>query len=231
MSTQRDYLPRTDGGLLSFSSNFSTKLSAEPEAFGQTIAVATLLATKQSLFATRLTAAVDPTTRGSHTRLLKNEARLDLVAYLRQVAQAITRTLTVTDAQRDALGLPIVDREPSPRHAPALAPLIEVMSVIGTLVKLRLRDAQAPDSRAKPPSAEGATVFSYCGETPPPANDPGWRWEGQTSRTITEVQFPATVPSQKVWVTAVWYTERGRISPATVPVATVLQAQPTQQAA
>src|SRR3954471_21610221 len=104
-----DFIPRSDQDLEAWATNFSSLITAGPTAYGLTAAIATTLAGKVAVYSAALAAATNPATRGGATVLAKRTARGDLVAYCRQLARAIQGNLTVTDAQRYALGLTVRD--------------------------------------------------------------------------------------------------------------------------
>jgi hypothetical protein len=213
-----DYIPSTDADLLAFSSQFSTKITATPVPLGVTAAIATQLATYQSAYATALAASTNPQTRGPSTVFAKNQARVNLVAYCRHVAGQVQGTMSVTAQQKQDLGLTVRDVEPSPIPPPANAPGIMIKSTIGNTIRIKLIDTQNPTRRGRPDGVDGASVFSFVGEEAP-TTEAGWKFEGNTSRTVVDITFPNTVaPGAKVWVTAFWFNPRALSGPACMPV-------------
>jgi hypothetical protein len=181
-------------------------------------------------------AAYDAATAdGSKSKALvvaKNDAKNALLVLAREYYGQIQSSLAVTNENKTLIGVRVRDSIPSPVPPPALAPLVTIVSVVGRVARFKLADATAPTSRRKPLNAEGATILSYVGATPPAANDPGWKIEGQTGRTTFTVEFPNTVaPGTACWVTALWYNRRGQYSPACAPVQTYLQVGPLSEAA
>jgi hypothetical protein len=227
----QDFLPRTDEGLLSFATPFSAKITATPTAFGVTAPIATSLAGKVTAYSTALLAAQDPATRGPQTIQEKNTKRSDLRAYIRSVAKQIQGTITVTDDQRQELGLTI-RAQPSPIPVPPDPPVLEIVERIGTDVRIRLHDGTST-RRGRPVGVQGARVYSHVGPTPP-VNPTDWTLEGQATRTIVDIQFPAdTAPGTVVWLLACWYNPRGEVGIACAPVSTNISggAVPMEEAA
>ncbi len=214
-----DYIPTTDAGLLAFGGNFSTIITASPLPLGLTAPIAVILAGKQAAYAAAYTLAVDPATRGGASILAKEIARTDLVKYIRLLARTIQGTMTVTDAQRYALGLTVRDISPSPIPAPSSAPDVDIVSVAGRTVKIRLHDSTSPTRRGRPPGVAGASLFSFVGTTPP-ASLSAWHFEGNTTRTNKlEVLFDAGVPGgATVWFAAFWFNARTQAGPTSTPV-------------
>jgi hypothetical protein len=122
-----------------------------------------------------------------------------------------------TDEMRGELGLRIPDSGPTPIPAPAVAPDLSILSVMGRTVKMRLRDQENPDRRGKPDGVEGSTVLYFVGETAP-ADPSSWLFAMNSSKTLFDFEIPATVAAgAKVWLTAFWFNNRKQPSPAATP--------------
>lgn len=129
---------------------------------------------------------------------------------------------SVTGQQKSSLGLTVRDVEPTPINPPADAPTLDVLSAVGRSVKVRLHDSANPTRRGKPAGVAGASLFTCVGATPP-ADISGWTFQGNTSRTTADVQFPAEVPAgATVWLTAFWFNPRAQNGPTCAPVSTNL---------
>jgi hypothetical protein len=198
----------------------STKLTAAPTSFGCTTTDATNLATATDGYVVAL-AACDPAIRTRPAVVLKNTKKLELNNLIRQLALKIQGTPTVTDAQKAEIGLSI-QNVPTPIPPPAFAPAVDVVSVVGRTVRLRIHDSQE-SRRGKPAFVAGAMVFSYVG-TEAPADPAAWKGEGITTRTGFEIAFPSDVASgAQVWIVAQWYNGKAQTGPASTPITTYLQ--------
>lgn len=175
--------PRTDEGLLAWSVNFSTKITATPTAFGLTAAQATAYAAVHTAYSTAL-AACDPSLRNKTATAAKNTAKAALKLAARQMGSIVEGTPTVTDAQKISLGLN-VRRTPVPIPAPSSSPGLDIVAVAGWTVNIHLHDTASSAKRGKPPGVIGAAVFSYVGALPP-ADIGAWQFEGNTGgRSLT----------------------------------------------
>jgi hypothetical protein len=200
--------PRKDADLFAFTPIFSAKITAAPTDYGLTAADATAFASLSTAWVNAYNLAADPDTRTKSTVAAKDQARTNVLASLRSLGKRIQATPTVTDAQKESLGLPVHDTKPSPVPPPAVAPILTVVSAVGNTVRLRLEDATAPSRRGKPANVAGAAVFSFVGDEPP-ADLAAWSFEGNTSRTTFDVVFPASVaPGALVWFCACWFNPR-----------------------
>lgn len=203
------------------SANFGTLISATPTAYGLTAGQATAFAALNTALQSAYATAIEPTTRSPVAIQAKNLAIRNMRNSAKLLAKIAYATSTVTDAQLVALGL-LPRTSPSPRPIPTEAPILEVVSVSGRLVTIRIHDA-ASESRRKAPGAVGANIFSYVGAAAPA--DPGaYRYEGMATRSTMELLFPNSVASgATVWLSAQWITARGQTSVGSSPMSFTLQ--------
>ena len=213
------YLPLTDSGLDDWAKNFATQITSalDPVAVGLTLDEASAYAGLQGDYAAKLLASVEPGTRGPATVLAKNLAKKALIAQSRKLAMAATNHVGTTDVQRQALGLKIKALDPAPVPVPEFAPQLDVVSVQGRRVALRLRNS-VNGERRKPAGVQGATLVSYVGDSLP-ERIRDWSFEANTTRADVELVFEDSVPmGTKVWVAAFWYNRRAESGPACSPV-------------
>ena len=218
-----DYIPTSDAGLLSWSNNFSTKITATPTAYGLTAANATAYAAAQSAYATSYAAAINPSTRGPLAVNNKNVARASLVSVSRHMAMQVQGTMTVTSSQKLELGLNPRTTFPSPIPVPMQAGM-EVLKVSGNVVRVRAYNPADPTRRAKPDGVSSITVMSYVGASAPAADGP-WYFQGTTTRPTFDVAFvgESAVAGAKVWLTCFFANPRGLSGQACPPISTNLQ--------
>jgi len=199
-------------------------LNIDSMRYGVNPTVAAGFSGKQVEFGVALQNSSDPLTRGKRTVFLKNEAKKQLVKLTRELARQINNTLSVTDQQRQELGLTIRKVEPTPVPVPSGKPKIEVIKIDGHRVTLRLSDVEKPKSLAKPAGTAGASVFSFVGVSPP-GDFQNWTFESNVTRpSETTLSFDQSLAlGTQVWFTAFWYNPRGQSGPATNPVSTLIQ--------
>lgn len=224
----RTFLPTADGALLQFAQNFSNLLTANFAAYGLTTSVASTYSSKFNTYKTALGLASADATRGKSTVYAKNVAKQDLIGYTRLVAGQIGRTMTVTNQQREDLGL-IVRKKPTPVPAPTTRPSVELISAIMRMVDIRVFDISTQFKRSKAPNTIGAKVYTFVGEEYP--SDPTfWDYQGDATRGKFSMTFPDTVPNgAQVWICAAWFNRKGETGPISVPISTNVQGGGTQQ--
>lgn len=211
----------TEAELASGAANLISIVTVAPTSFGVTPAELTSYSTLSSSFATLLTQAQNPATRTSVVVENKNVAKKALKSGSVNMARTIIAFPSVTNAQ--LLSLRLNERvSPAPRPVPSEPPTIDVISVTGRVVKVRIHDGST-ESRRKPFGAIGANVFSFVGPTSP--TDPSeYHYEGMATRATTEIVFPDTVASgATVWLSAQWVSARGQASIGSVPISFTIQ--------
>ena len=218
--SRTNYLPTADAALLAWTANFGALITATPTAFGLTAILATEYTAQQTAYATALTAAINPNTRGKRTVFLKTQAKKTLVGLSRVLAQQINKTLTVTNDQRQQLGLTIASGTRTPVPVPAMQPVVTYSKINGRTVTIKLGREEA--KRGRPSKVTGATVFTAAaGASLNDAN--AWSFNTSTTKTTLSVSFPAG-DAQTVQITAFWTNARNESGPVAIPITVNLPA-------
>jgi hypothetical protein len=215
-------VPTKDSALLNWSTNFNTRATASPTTFGLTAAQMTAYTPLHTAFVTAYNAANIPGSRSKSLVAAKNDAKAALLVAARALYALVAANTTVSAANKDLIDV-VVRRKPTPVPVPSAAPALDVVSVVGKTVKIRLHNAAIPSHRGKPAGVKGAAVFSFVGAEPP--TDPSaWKFEGNTTVTTVDIAFPSsTAAGAQVWLTAMWFNERAQSGPGCTPVGANLQ--------
>jgi hypothetical protein len=211
-----NFYRKKNSELLTASADFHTAIAADFASLGLTSAQATAYGVVNTAFATAYGVATDPATRTSAAIEARNQARENLVTMAKQLSDNIINNPAVSNATLMELGLD-PRRERTPIPPPTTSPDIDIVSVVGRTVKIRLHSAGS-SRRGKPDGVNGVAIFSHAGATAPASiND--WTFEGNSGKTIVDVVFPDTVaPGSLVWFTAFWFNNRKQSGPACDPV-------------
>ena len=214
------FLPDREAELVTWSTNFNTRINATPTTFGLTAPQAVAYGDLHDAFVAAYNAATNDGTNSRSAIVTKNDAKALLVASARQLAGIVQRFPGTTNTMRSDLGLTVRDADPTPVPPPAFAPSIVVVSMNGNTVRIRMVDPANPTRRGRPDGVDGIAVFSFVGASAP-TEEAGWKFEGNTTRTTVDVTFPAeTAPGAKVWFTAFYFNARKQSGPAATPVGT-----------
>ena len=217
----KDFLPHRNADLLAWSNNFSQKINAAPVPLGLSAPQAAAYQTAHDLWSGLLETATEPSTRTRGSISAANDARTPLKAMARELARIVNAYPPITNQQRIDLGLNPRQGEATPINPPQEPPVMEVVSAIGRTLKVRVHGLNS-DRRGKPQGCAGCSVFSFVGSTPP-ADITEWVFQGSSTRTTFEVEFPATVPAgAQVWLCAYWYSPRAQAGPACQPISAYL---------
>lgn len=211
------YLPTREAELVTWSNNFNTLVKANAVTYGLTAEQGTDYEAVHSAFVTAYQVANDPLTRSPANIETKNTAKKAMVELTRELVNIVQAFPGTTNTMRASLGITVKDVTPTPTPVPEFAPQLDVVSVHGRRMSIRLRDAQTGE-RKKPEGVTGATLVSYVGETIP--DDMRlWHFEANTNRTDADIDFDPSVPmGAKVWVAAFWFNRRSESGPACAPV-------------
>src|ERR671913_1758924 len=107
-------IPKKDAELVAWSTNFETRITASPTAFGLTAPLATAYSALHDAFVAAYDAASNDGTRSKSLVAAKDLAKANLLANARDLYQVVQGTPTVTDVQRIDLGINVRKTEPTP---------------------------------------------------------------------------------------------------------------------
>ena len=219
MSKNFYHLP--DAQFAQASAQFFVLINAAPASYGTSAAQAAAYGVLNTAYQTALNLATGQTTRTKLTIGNKDLARKALKDNAMFLAGIIRGTPTVTNPQLESLGL-LPRTIPTPRPVPSTSPMVEVIAVVGRLVKIRVHDATS-ERRGLPFGARGANIYSFVG-TSSPTDPRSYHFEGMTTRAATDILFPDSVASgATVWLSACWVSDRGQTGTGSTPISFTLQ--------
>jgi len=216
----KDYLPNADAALANWTAHFAGIIAATPTDYGLTPVDAANYLTLQSDFVNKLAAATGADTRGKRTVFQKDQTKKLLVKQTRSIAQQINKMISVTDDQRQALGLTIASPDRKPVPVPSARPKVNFNGINGRTVSVELR--QDSNKRGRPTKVTGATIFTAPLGTSLTDTD-SWSFLTSTTQTKVDVTFPAG-EAQTVQITAFWTNARNESGPAGFPITVNLPA-------
>ena len=118
MSSYPPYIPAADADFANWITNFDTLLTANPGTFGLDPADAVIVAGVTATWDAAYLAAIDPATRTTPTIAAKDAARASAEAVIRPYAVEISRSASVTNLDKAAIGVTIPSITPTPIPAP-----------------------------------------------------------------------------------------------------------------
>ena len=153
----------------------------------------------------------------SHARhwRAKDDRRGDYDRLIREVVRRVQAHVSVTDAQRAALGITVRDAEPTPAPAPTTRPVVVVDFSKRLRHTLRYADEATPTRRARPRGTIGAEVWvkvSPPGDPPP--SDPGQlRFLLLSTRAPAVTEFDGAGGGRTAHYMVRWLNTRGAAGP------------------
>lgn len=212
-----DFIPGGDGPFLSFCNNLLNHMEAAPTSMGLTAEQVDGYSTTFNSFKTKLEVCQNPATSTTPARVEKNEARAVLEAETRKLVAIIQAFPGTTNSMRADMQLTLRGTERTPIGVPAHAPAMDVVSIRGRKIALRVHEVGS-DSHGKPAGCAGVRVWWHPGETTP--EDPlDWHQAVISTRTLVEIELPLeTEPGTKIWLTAAWFNPRQQLGPAATAI-------------
>lgn len=221
MAASYSFVPSKDSLLLAWSNTLNLALIASAASLGMTSVQATAYSTAHLAFATALATAVNPATRTKGTVNAKDVAKKALVDLARAYGKMIQANPAIAEQKKIDVGIP-PRAAPTPIPAPTATPVIEIVSVVGNTVRIKLTDNLLA-KRGKPAGCAGASVFSLVSPTRP-TSPAGFRFEGNTSKNLFDIMFDDTLtPGTQVWICAFWFNQKCESGPSCAPLGTFLQ--------
>jgi hypothetical protein len=211
-------IPQSDRVLPGFSQNLTTKVQAKTDHYGVSEGLAAQLQVDADSYIQALAVADNPATRTRMAISEKNLSKKNLIFTCREVARVIQANPDVTNVIRLDLGLP-VHKTPAPIPAPAEAPVLDVLSVNGWTIRLRLH---SESERAKPVGAAGAHLYCFVGDTAP-AELSAWRPLADVTHSLTDVTVADAEPGARVWLLGRWFNAKLQNGPLSQAVSTRVQ--------
>jgi hypothetical protein len=211
-------IPTKDTTLPAWAANFNERINATPLVFSIQPDEALAFTSLYDVFIAAMTALNAAEAAGIASKSLhsaKNSAKRDLLAYGRELYARIQSSLSVSNANKDLVGVKVRKTTRTSATVPTAIPEVDIRSVNGRTLSLQLHDAEA--NRRKPEGVDNAVIMTFVGATPPDESG-AWKLEGTTGRTRFDVTFaPSVEPGATVWVTVFWANSAG-YGPACTPV-------------
>ena len=208
------YLPRSDAGLLAWAAHAASVLADGPNVYSLSAAQVTAFTTAFAAYDQAM-AACAKAVRIPSAVTTKNQKRSALVVQMRLLSNYVNGIATVTDAQKQDLGLTI-RRKPRPVPAPSQPPVLHVVATNGRTVTLELH-ATTGSKRGRPAGVASASVFTAM-SAQIPTEISAYVFYANLTRTQFDVTFDDSATANTAWVTAFWSNARGESGPACPPV-------------
>lgn len=207
-----DYLPSADTEFIAWMQNFISYASANVAALGLTAPELMSIQNQQTTLETSYTDFVATQALAASKRQRKDDERTAQEKLVRPLVARLQSFTTVTDAQRQALGLRVRSTSRTAVPTPTSRPI----ATIDTSQRLRhtisFVDENTAGSRAKPDGVSGCEIWMKVGE-PSPADPDELRYIATDTRSPYVVEFEASDTGKMAYYMLRWVNTRGERGP------------------
>jgi hypothetical protein len=217
----RDYLPREEAKLVTWTGEFVTTLTPLVAGTGFPITADRLAeyVTTRNRFVSAYNVANNPGTRTKPSITEKNDRKKALIRSTRSMVDVLQAWPQMTNTLRDSLGISQRGKKPTPSPIPA-QPFVKVESINGREVTISIQ--QSSKTKGKPSKVEGANIMVAYGELPTTVT--GWSFAQTTGKSKTTIVLDAVDEATTAYITAFWFNGRKATGPAANPVSVNLGA-------
>lgn len=161
MAALPPYIPRRDVDLDAWALNFTTLLTAAPATYGQTSGTAVACAAAYTAWHSAFLLVTSPSTKTPNTVALKDTQRINLLATLRPVAQAISLNPAVSSGSKVSIGVNPRTSTPTPITPPTTYPILTIQAGANLQLYVRYRDSAADVSVKSKPYGVQSVQIAY----------------------------------------------------------------------
>jgi hypothetical protein len=208
---RKDFVPTADAAFNQWQIVLIAFLLANAQRLGLSADAIAALQVLQAAWQAAFAIAKDPATRTKAAVAAKNAARTALEKALRAfVKEYISYNHSVSDADRENMGLPVYDSKPSPVPPPSTMPIGKVDFSVHQRHLLHVSDASI--TSAKGENAHGFEVWCKKGGEVP-SKDGDFAYAGFSSRSPFAIDYPMEMVGQTVYYRFRWVNARNQPGP------------------
>ena len=162
-----DYIPRGDADFNAWQANFVTYANANLADLGLVLPDLISIMSAQGAWTPSLTAHVAAQANAQAACATKNANRTVLETSIRALVRRLQASPSVSDAEREALGITVADSAATAAAIPATRPICQVDARQRLQHTIEFADEGTPTRKAKPAGVMGAEIWVLIGPTPP----------------------------------------------------------------
>jgi hypothetical protein len=214
-TSKQDYIPSNDGKFLEWVKFLFVYLAAHASQWNISSSTWSLITPLITLFETAYAKARDPN-RGKADVQAKNEARDTLKKSVRQyVKEYLINNHLISNSDRERMGLPVHDTQPTP--APAITERPELEIEFGEIQEHRLKVRRLESKGGgKPDHCSGFEIWRKVGGDPP-ASDADWQLVVQAPHSPHTLGYDQSQSGLRVYYRVRWINTRGVPGPWSEP--------------
>ena len=218
-----DFIPNRDAECLAWMHANSTYVSANAVALGVGTTRATAYLDAVGVFDNAVSDQQTALAAARAATDSKDASRVDAEALAREVAAIIQSNPAVTDAQRNAAGLPVHDESRTPVPPPTAVPVFKVDTGERWKHTIRIGFGEGA-SRAKPDGVHGYEVYSNVGSATPPADLSACNYVMTATKGTITIPYAGTDLGKMAWYIIRCVNTRGERGPVSETVGATIAA-------
>jgi len=217
-----DYIPRPDDKFDQFQEHFVDYVVANKTALGVTTDEADALTDEKTAWTSAFGAHMDAQSAAKSATTAKDDARAPLETTIRALAGRFQASKTITDAQREAMQIPVHSTSRTRVGVPTTRPVGTVDTSRRLSHIIDFRDEDSPRSKAKPAGVAGCEIWVKVGGNAP-ADPSELRYVATDTATPYLAEYPGADAGKPAHYWLRWVNTRGEKGPwsdtitATIP--------------
>ena len=163
----KDYISGGDDAFNAWQANFVNYANANLASLGLVVPDLISILSAQAAWTPSLTAHVAAQANAQSARATKDGNRTVLEVLIRALVRRLQASPSVSDAEREALGITVPDLGATAAATPTTRPLCQVDTSQRLRHTIDFTDESTPTRKAKPAGVMGAEIWVKIGPTPP----------------------------------------------------------------
>jgi hypothetical protein len=207
-----DYIPASDAEFNAWQANFVNYANLNLANLGLVILDLTSIFSAQAAWTPSLTAHVAAQANAQSARATKDANRTALEVLIRALVRRLQASPSVSDAEREALGITVPDTGATAAATPTTRPICQVDTAQRLRHTIDFTDESTPTRKAKPAGVLGAEIWVKIGPTPPV--DPGeLTFLAVDTRSPYTRDYPGSEGGKQAHYMLRWVNTRGETGP------------------
>ncbi len=216
-----DYVPAPDDKFDTFQGTFVGYVTDNAAILGVTADEADALSVKQTAWVNAFGAHSAAQTAAASATQNKDDQRAPLEANIRALAGRFQASESITDAQRQAMKIPVHATTRTRADVPTTRPTATVDTSRRFSHIIDFRDEEAPRSKAKPVGVAGCEIWVKVGGTPP-ADASELTYVATDTGTPYLAEYPGAKAGQMATYWLRWVNPRNERGPWSEPVSATI---------
>ena len=207
-----DFIPPSDADFDSWLQNFVSYVAANAAALGASPAEVTALQGVQTDWDAKYPASNTAFAASLAATQAKTDSRIAGEAFIRPFVGRLQSNPSVTDAQRQSLGITVRSTTRTAVGPPASKPVASIDPSQRLRHTIAFVDELTPTSRAKPDGVQGCEIWTKVGD-PVPAGPNDVHYLALDTRTPSVAEFDAADAGKTAYYMLRWISTRGEPGP------------------